>query len=183
MGKQIFQGMQGTCTFIGYEDSVKAYRLLDPETHQIFVEKDVHFQESSPSFSSSPLRTSYHVETNSDFSDRASTDSDMWGYVDRYSEHSLYQYSPHAYIVTVTGPADQGTSRLPGPTSDLGDSIDDLPLLDAATLSSVDTRASSDSLGHSLHDRSSQVEASVDSHDQQLQQSSSLVVESDISLR
>ena len=81
------------------------------------------------------------------------------------------------------GPIDRGTSRLPGPASDLGDSIDDLPLLDAAALSSVVTRASSDSLGHSLHDRSSQVEVSVDTHDQQLQQSSSSVAESDISLR
>ena len=51
------------CTFIGYEDSVKAYRLLDPETHQFFVEKDVHFEEISPSLSSNPLHTSYHVET------------------------------------------------------------------------------------------------------------------------
>ena len=32
------------CTFISYEDSVKAYRLMDPETHQIFVEKDVNFE-------------------------------------------------------------------------------------------------------------------------------------------
>ena len=52
------------------------------------------------------------------------------------------------------GPIDQGTSSLPGPTLDLGDSIDVLPLLDATTSSSVVTRASSDSLGHSLHDRS-----------------------------
>ena len=26
------------CTFIGYEDNVKAYRLMDPETHEIFIE-------------------------------------------------------------------------------------------------------------------------------------------------
>ena len=76
------------CTFIGYEDSVKAYRLLDPETHQIFVEKDVHFEESSPILSSNPLRTSYHVETDSDFSDSASTDSDTWGSIDSYRERS-----------------------------------------------------------------------------------------------
>ena len=31
------------CTFIGYEDNVKAYRLMDPKTPEIFVEKDVHF--------------------------------------------------------------------------------------------------------------------------------------------
>ncbi len=32
------------CTFIGYEDNVKAYKLMDPKTHEIFVEKDVHFE-------------------------------------------------------------------------------------------------------------------------------------------
>ena len=47
----------------------------------------------------------------------------------------------------------------------MGDSIDALPLLDVEAPSSVVTRASSDSLGHSLHDRLSQVEVSVDSHD------------------
>ena len=78
------------CTFIGYEDCVKEYRLLDLETHQIFVEKDVHFEESSPSLSSSPLRTSYRMDTDSDFSDCASTDSDMWGSDNRCSENSLY---------------------------------------------------------------------------------------------
>ena len=64
----------------------------------------------------------------------------------------------------MTGPANQGTSNLPGPASDLEDTIDDLPLLDAKTSSSVVTRASSDSLDQSLHDRSSQVEVSVDTH-------------------
>lgn len=54
------------CTFIGYEDNAKAYRLMDPETHEIFVEKDVHFEEHSPSLSSTPLHTSYIVETDSD---------------------------------------------------------------------------------------------------------------------
>ena len=108
MGKQSSKGYKAQfprpCTFISYEDSVKAYRLLDPETHQIFVEKDVHFEESSPNLSSNPLRTSYCVEIDSDFSDSASTDSDTWGSVDSCSEQSLYQYSPHAYIATVTGP-------------------------------------------------------------------------------
>ena len=40
------------CTFIGYDESVKAYRLMDPETHEIFIERNVHFEESSPSLSS-----------------------------------------------------------------------------------------------------------------------------------
>ena len=142
------------CTFIGYEDSVKAYRLLDPETHQIFVEKDVQFEESSPSLSSNPLHTSYCVETNSDTSDSASTDSNMWGFVDSCSEKSLYQYSPHVYIATMKGPKNQSTSSLPNPTSDSGDSIDDLPLLDAEAPSLVVMRAPSNPLVHSLHDQS-----------------------------
>ena len=82
----------------------------------------------------------------------------------------------------MTGSTDYGTSRLSDLVSDLGDSIDALPLLDAVAPSSVVTRASSDSLGHSLHDQSSQVEVSVDTNDHQLQQSSSSVVETNISL-
>ena len=66
-----------SCTFIRFEEIIKAYILMDLETHQIFVEKDAHFEESSPSLSSSPLYTSYIVETNSDTNDNASKDSDM----------------------------------------------------------------------------------------------------------
>ena len=137
---------------------MKAYRLLDPETHQIFVEKDVHFEESSPSLSSTPLHRSYSVETDSDTSDSASTDSDMWSSIDSYRERSLHQFNPHACIATVIGPAQQGTYSLPdtGLVTDFGDSIDDLPLLlDAETPSSIVIRAPFDSLVHSLHDRSS----------------------------
>ena len=65
---------------------------------------------------------------------------------------------------------------------DLGDSIIDLPLLDAAT-SSVVTSAPSDPLDHSLDDRSLLVELSVDTYDQQLQKGSSSVAEIDSSLR
>ena len=57
----------------------------------------------------------------------------------------------------MTGLADQGTSTLPGLVSDLENSIDSLPLLDAEASSSI---------VHSLHDRSSQIEMCVDSHDQ-----------------
>ena len=76
------------CTFIGYQENAKAYRLMDPKTHEIFLEKDVHFEECSPSLSSTPLRTSYTVETDSDTSDSASTSSDMWGFVDSCIERS-----------------------------------------------------------------------------------------------
>lgn len=91
------------CTFIRNEDGVKAYKLMDPKTHEIFVEKDVHFEESSPSLSSNPLCTSYIVETNSDTSDSASTDSDTWGSIKSCSKRSQHQYSPHAYISIVIG--------------------------------------------------------------------------------
>ena len=71
------------CTFIRYEDSVKAYRLMDLETHEIFIERNFHFEESSPSLSSNPLYTSYIVETDSDNNDSDSIDSYMWDPIDR----------------------------------------------------------------------------------------------------
>ena len=98
------------------------------------------------------LHTSYHVETDTNCSDSASKASDMWGSFNSCSEHSVNQSSPPAYIAIVTGPTNQGTSTLPGLASDLGDSIDVLPLLDVVAPSSVVMRASSDSLGHCLHD-------------------------------
>ena len=156
---------------------------MDLKKHHIFLEKDVHFEDSSPNLSSNPLRTSYRMEIDGDTSDSASTDSDTWGFFDSCSEKSLPQYSPHVYIAIVTGPANQSISSLLGSTSDLGDSINDLPLLDAMAPSLVFTRASSDSLDHSLHDRSSQVEVSVDTYDQQLQKGSSSIAETTNSLR
>ena len=111
------------------------------------------------------LQTSHWVETDTDISDSASTSLDRRVSFDSCSEHSLYQFSPPAYIATMIGPTDQGTSRLLDLVLDLGDSIDALPLLDVVAPSSIVTRASSDSLGHSLHDQSSQVEVSVDTHD------------------
>lgn len=76
------------CTFIDYEDGAKAYRLMDLKTHEIFVEKDVHFEESSLNLSSNPLHTSYTVETNSDTRDSASKDSNTWASIDSCSERS-----------------------------------------------------------------------------------------------
>ena len=68
--------------------------------------------------------------------------------------------------------------------TDLGDSIDDFPLLlDVAALSSVVMRFHSDPPIHSLHDQFSQVEVFVDIYDQQLQRVSSSVEETDSSLR
>ena len=103
------------------------------------------------------LHTSHWVETDTNISDSASTSSDRRGSFDICSEHSLYQSSPPAYLAIVIGPADQGTSHLLDPVFDLEDRSDALPLLDAEASSSV---------VHPLHDRSPQVEVSVDSHDQ-----------------
>ena len=74
------------CTFIRYEYNVKACKLMDLEAHEIFMEKDVHFEESSPNLSSNPLCTSYILETDSHTNDSASTNLDTWGSIDRYSE-------------------------------------------------------------------------------------------------
>ena len=103
-----------------------------------------HFVPKSPS--SALLHTSHRVEIDTDISDSASTSSDRRGSFDSSSEHSLYQSSPPAYLATVIGPADQGTSRLSDPALDLDDSSDALPLFNAEASSSV---------VHSLHDRSS----------------------------
>ena len=133
---------------------MKAYRLLDPETHDIFVEKDVYFEESSPSLSSTPLHTSYTVEIDSDTSDSASTGSHTWGSVDSCSERS-HKSSPHAYIATVKGPTHHGTSSLPAPASfDLGDRLEEIHLLIDGDSSTVVARAHSDPHVHSLHDQS-----------------------------
>ena len=74
------------CTFIKYEDRMKVYRLMDLETHEIFVEKDVHFEECSPNLSSHSLHTSYVVENDDDTNNSALIDSYTLGSIDSYSE-------------------------------------------------------------------------------------------------
>ena len=56
---------------------------MDPKNHEIFIERNVHFEKSSPRLSSNPLHTSYIVKTDSDNSDSDSTDSDMGDPIDR----------------------------------------------------------------------------------------------------
>ena len=128
-----------------------------------------------------PLHISHIVETDSDTSNSASIDSNMCGYINSYSESLQHQHLPHAYIAIVIGLAQQGTPCLlalasvddflayissflvESHISNLGDSIDDLYLLfDEAGSSLVVTRAHSNPLVHSLHDRSSQVDMIVD---------------------
>ena len=89
---------------------------MDPETHEIFIERNVHFEESSPSLSSNPLHTSHIMETDSDNSDSDSTDLDMWDPVDRCITRSHHQHIPHAYISIVIDPcnlAQLGTPCIP----------------------------------------------------------------------
>ena len=154
---------------------------MDPETHEIFVEKDVHFEEISPSLSSTPLHTSYTVETDSDFSNGSSSASDLWGSIDICS--LCHQPTPHAYIATVTGLVQHDISSLPSLDSDsnFGDSSIDLPLLDLIP-STVFMGVPFDPLGHSLHDHSLQIDMSVDTYGHQPQQGSSSVAVSDCSL-
>ena len=120
------------------------------------MEKDVHFEEISPSLSSNPLLTAYHVETDSDTSDSTSPGSDMWDSIDSCSDRS-HQFSPRAYIATVIGPSHHGTSHLSAPASlDLGDKPEDLHLLiDEGVTSIVVARAHFDPQVHSLPDQSS----------------------------
>ena len=129
---------------------------MDPATLEICVDKDVHFEERSPSLSSTPLHTSYTVETDSETSDSASPGSDTWGSIDSCSERS-HQFSPRAYIATVKGPSHHGTSHLLAPTLvDLRDKLEDLHLLiDEGASSTFVARAHFDPQVHSLHDQSS----------------------------
>jgi hypothetical protein len=77
---------------------------MDPKTHEIFIERNVHFEESSPSFSSNPLHTSHIVETDSDNNDSDSIGSDVGNPSNRCRMRSQHPKSPHAYIATVIGP-------------------------------------------------------------------------------
>lgn len=58
------------CIFVGYLDHLKAYKLMDPETHEIFYERSVHFEENCPSLDSSiPPSSSFMDSDHSDDSD------------------------------------------------------------------------------------------------------------------
>ena len=57
------------CIFFGYVDSHKAYKLMDPETHEIFYDRSVHFEESCPIFTSSTPPSSFIEESDNDDSD------------------------------------------------------------------------------------------------------------------
>ena len=77
---------------------------MDPKTHEIFIERNIHFEESSPSLSSNPLHTSYIVEIDSENSDSDSTGSLVEDPSDRQRTRSQHQHIPHAYFSIVIGP-------------------------------------------------------------------------------
>ena len=56
------------CIFFGYPDHLKAYKLMDPETHEIFYERSVHFEENCPSLATPPS-SSFMDSDHSDDSD------------------------------------------------------------------------------------------------------------------
>ena len=55
------------CIFVGYPDHLKAYKLMDLETHKIFYERSVHLEENCPSLVSFTPPSSSFVD--SDHSD------------------------------------------------------------------------------------------------------------------
>ncbi len=57
------------CTFVGYADHLKAYKLMDPQTHEIFFERSVHFEETYPSLAPSTPPSSFMESDNSDLED------------------------------------------------------------------------------------------------------------------
>ena len=58
------------CIFFGYPNHLKAYKLMDLETHKIFYERSVHFKENCPMLTSStPPSSSFIEESDSDDSD------------------------------------------------------------------------------------------------------------------
>lgn len=51
------------CIFVGYLDDVKGYRLLHPSTHDLFIERSVHFEESSSISSHTTSPSTITLET------------------------------------------------------------------------------------------------------------------------
>ena len=54
------------CIFVGYPNHLKAYKLMDPETREIFFERSVHFEETCPSLASSTPPSSLMESDDSD---------------------------------------------------------------------------------------------------------------------
>ena len=77
-----------------------AYRLMDPKTHEIFTERNVHFEESSLSLSFNPLRTSYIVETDSATNDSDSMNLEICGIllIDAEQGHNINTFHMHTSL-------------------------------------------------------------------------------------
>lgn len=63
------------CIFFGYPDHLKAYKLMDLETHETFHERSVHFEETYPSLASSTHPSSSFVD--SDHSDESDSEDEI----------------------------------------------------------------------------------------------------------
>ena len=64
------------CIFVGYPDDVKGYRLLDPFTNQLFVERIVKFDEGPPHAASDDPAEEPSVATSGGVSDTHSRNSE-----------------------------------------------------------------------------------------------------------
>jgi hypothetical protein len=89
-----------TCIFVGYPKCVKDYRLIDPSTDNIIIERSVQFEESPMQASQEP-----HVETSTpplvldaqdDASSHSHQNSDLiYESNSKYDEHA--NYDPHQF--------------------------------------------------------------------------------------
>ena len=57
------------CIFFGYPDHLKAYKLMDPKTHEILFERSIHFEETCPSLAPSTPPSSFMESDDNNDSD------------------------------------------------------------------------------------------------------------------
>ncbi|KAH9294951.1 hypothetical protein KI387_038539, partial [Taxus chinensis] len=57
------------CIFVGYPDGVKGYRLMNPTSHELYIERSVKFDESSSTSTSPPIEVLQLADSDSDSSD------------------------------------------------------------------------------------------------------------------
>ena len=67
--QKALEPQRNPCIFVGYLDHLKAYKLMDLETHEIFYKRSVHFEGNCPSLASSTPPSSFMDSDHSDDSD------------------------------------------------------------------------------------------------------------------
>ena len=68
--QKALESQREQCIFVGYPNHLKAYKLMNLETREIFYERSVHFEETSPSLASlTPPSSSLMDSDHSDDSD------------------------------------------------------------------------------------------------------------------